>query len=821
MQSNSIGKNISDRLKSIITKVENSKHADQEVLMELKRLYHECEGLNNRDEYGYDEHLLRLSAAFEQSANSIMITDVKGVIEYVNPRFYEVTGYSQEEIIGKTPRVIKHENSIIDYAELWKTISSGKTWTGEFLNRSKSGELFWELATISPIRNAQGKVINYLAIKEDITLRKKTEKQLQDAKEFYLNMLVDFPVMVWQCDINGIFRFFNNTFLHFVGEPVSRDVIVDYDTLIHLQDKEKFKNSLEQSLSDKSPFVLEYRIKDRFGNYRWVLNQAKPFYNHDGKYRGLLATCIDIHERILAELRLLDSEEKYRRMFEKSSLGIFRLDKKFRFVSGNKAFAEILGYDDLPTFLMEIKKEPAKVFPDFNAEKDIIKQIVRSKETRFLLEKELINRYGEKIFVVIHLRKITETKDDSYYIEGFIENITQRKSSEKQLRQARDDAEKARMAQSEFLSLMSHEIRTPLNTVVSLTDLMLDDKLSDDQKENLSTVKFSAHHLLQLIDDILDFNKIEAGNLVFEKTESDIRSLVNGLVKTLKMKAEDKNLKLLVQIDDELPEIMRADTLRLRQILLNMLSNAIKFTNEGYVSLKIESRAGRKKDEKNIYFKVKDSGIGIHADRLNAIFEKFTQAETSTSRKYGGSGLGLTICKRLVELQGGEIFAKSKPGEGSVFSFYLPMEIGEKKFPSPESPKEKSTHKNLKGLKILLVEDDKMNQFVGKKVIEKKWHADLTIAETGEEALEYIHKTAYDLILMDLLLPGISGYEVTRKIRQGDAGNTNSPSVPVIAFTADAFAETRQKAYEAGVDDFVSKPFDYFKLFAKISRYKK
>ena len=821
MQSNSIGKNISDRLKSIITKVENSKHADQEVLMELKRLYHECEGLNNRDENGYDEHLLRLSAAFEQSANSIMITDVKGVIEYVNPRFYEVTGYSQEEIIGKTPRVIKHENSIIDYAELWKTISSGKTWTGEFLNRSKSGELFWELATISPIRNAQGKVINYLAIKEDITLRKKTEKQLQDAKEFYLNMLVDFPVMVWQCDINGIFRFFNNTFLHFVGEPVSRDVIVDYDTLIHLQDKEKFKNSLEQSLSDKSPFVLEYRIKDRFGNYRWVLNQAKPFYNHDGKYRGLLATCIDIHERILAELRLLDSEEKYRRMFEKSSLGIFRLDKKFRFVSGNKAFAEILGYDDLPTFLMEIKKEPAKVFPDFNAEKDIIKQIVRSKETRFLLEKELINRYGEKIFVVIHLRKITETKDDSYYIEGFIENITQRKSSEKQLRQARDDAEKARMAQSEFLSLMSHEIRTPLNTVVSLTDLMLDDKLSDDQKENLSTVKFSAHHLLQLIDDILDFNKIEAGNLVFEKTESDIRSLVNGLVKTLKMKAEDKNLKLLVQIDDELPEIMRADALRLRQILLNMLSNAIKFTNEGYVSLKIESRAGRKKDEKNIYFKVKDSGIGIHADRLNAIFEKFTQAETSTSRKYGGSGLGLTICKRLVELQGGEIFAKSKPGEGSVFSFYLPMEIGEKKFPSPESPKEKSTHKNLKGLKILLVEDDKMNQFVGKKVIEKKWHADLTIAETGEEALEYIHKTAYDLILMDLLLPGISGYEVTRKIRQGDAGNTNSPSVPVIAFTADAFAETRQKAYEAGVDDFVSKPFDYFKLFAKISRYKK
>ncbi len=821
MHSNSMGKNIPDRLKSIICKLENSKDVDQDVLLELKRLYDENEKLNEQNENVYDEHLLRLSAAFEQSANSIMITDVNGIIEYVNPRFYQVTGYSQDEIIGQTPRVIKYENSVIDYAELWKTISSGKTWTGEFLNRSKSGELFWELATISPIRNTQGKIINYLAIKEDITLRKKTEKQLQEAKEFYLNMLVDFPVMVWQCDINGTFRFFNNTFLRFVGEPVSRDVIVDYEALVHPQDKGKFQDVLSKSLSDKSPFVLEYRIRDRFGNYRWVLNHAKAFYDHDGNYGGLLATCIDIHERLVAESRLLDSEEKYRRMFEESSLGIFRLDKKFRFISGNKAFAEILGYDDLATFLMEIKKEPAKFFPDFNIEKGFIKQIVRSKEARFLLEKELINQYGEKIFAVIHLRKITESKNDSFYIEGFIEDITQRKSVEKQLRVARDDAEKARMAQSEFLSLMSHEIRTPLNTVVSLTDLMLDDKLSDDQKENLSTVKFSAHHLLQLIDDILDFNKIEAGNLMFEKTEFDIRSLVSSLVKTLKIKADDKNLKLLVHIDESLPEIMKSDTLRLRQILLNMLSNAIKFTNEGYVSLKIDSRPGRKKDEKNIHFKIKDTGIGIQADRLNAIFEKFTQAETSTSRKYGGSGLGLTICKRLVELQGGEIFAKSKPGEGSVFSFYLPMETGEKKFPSPAVPKDRPTHKNLKGIKILLVEDDKMNQFVGKKVIEKKWQADLTIAETGEEALEYIFKTTYDLILMDLLLPGISGYEVTRRIRQGEAGNINSTSVPVIAFTADAFAETRQKAYEAGVDDFVSKPFDYFKLFDKIMQYKK
>jgi PAS domain S-box-containing protein len=820
MNSNSKDNNFTGRLRSLIHKLENSKDVDKDVLLELKRISNENPRADDQDENGNGDHLLRLSAAFEQSANSIMITDTNGVIEYVNPRFCQVTGYTSEEAIGNTARIIKHENSKINYKELWDTITNGKTWTGEFLNRTKTGELFWELATISPIRNSKGEIINYLAIKENITIRKETEKQLEDAKEFYLTMLADFPVMVWHCDAMGVFQFFNKTFLNFIGEPLAGTGEINYDTLIYPDDRKKFFDALNLGLSRKSSFITEYRIKDKYGNFRWVLNHARDFYDHEGNYIGILGTCTDIHDRILAETRLMESENKYRRMFEEAAMGIFRLDRKFRFIEGNKALALVLGYDDHTEFIMDASSNPQQFFPDVKRQKRIIREIIRSKDNHFVVEKQLINKQKERIFVVIHLSKIDNHENEGFYLEGFIENITQRKEAEKQIKKARDDPERARMAQSEFLSLMSHEIRTPLNTVFSLTDLMLDDDLDTDQHENLSTIKISARHLLGLIDDILDFNKIDAGNLIFEKTDFDIRSLVGDLLKTLEVKAKEKNIRLLKQIDDDVPQVLQTDTLRLRQILFNMLSNAIKFTEKGFVSIKVKRRPGSNTFGNRIHFEIEDTGIGIAPDRLDAIFEKFTQAETSIAQKYGGSGLGLTICKRLVELQNGEISAKSKPGQGSVFSFWVPMETGKKKFPAPQAVQGKPSHKTLQGLKILLVEDDKMNQFVGRKVLENKWKANLTIVSTGEEALEVIRKERFDLILMDLLLPGISGFDVTNKIRQNDGGDIKDPMIPVIAFTADAFAETRAKAYEAGVDDFVSKPFDYFKLFEKISRYK-
>ncbi len=891
-----------------------------------------------------EENLLRLSTAFEQSANSIMITDTLGNIQYGNPKFFETTGYTPEEIIGENPRIIKHENSDIDYKSMWETISSGNIWKGEFLNKNKQGNLFWEIATITPVKNFEGKIINYLAIKEDITQRKIAEKNLQRAKDFYLRLLEDFPVMVWQSDRNGNFNFFNKTFQAFTGIAIKPEQTQRFYDLILPRDREIFADAFAKSLKNQTPFVVEYRLKDRYDSYRWVLNHGRPFTDMDGNYGGFIATCTDIHDRKLVEERLIESEDRYRRMFEDSSLGIFKLDRSFQFISANMAFAQMFGYNNTVDFLIDINNSPDFFFPAFNSERHFIKNLVKSSENRFIVEKELFKRDKSKIYTVIHLRKVHErTRDKQFYMEGFIEDVTTRKLSEiklqvseqkfkslfeksydaiiildgdfivecnkkaseifnrtsnslikkkfsslspeinplgesneeilhhrilqalkgepqnfewihlrgsktfdaeislirimmnnkymvqaivrdisekklaeKQLKQARDDAEKARMAQSEFLSLMSHEIRTPLNAVVSLTDLMLHEDQAPEQKENLNSVKISAAHLLRLIDDILDYNKIESGNIQFDLESFNIRDLVRQLQQAMEIKAREKGIKLLTLVADNVPAILIGDTLRLKQVLFNLVSNAIKFTSHGQVSLRVEKRNQKTND---VYFEIEDTGIGISEARLDAIFDKFTQEESSTSRKYGGSGLGLTICKKLVELQNGKIYATSQKYKGSVFTFYLPFEEGIKLSGTFTERKTGKLSYTLDGLRILLVEDDKMNQFVATKVLEKKWKSDLHIVSSGDDALKSLSEKYFDLVLMDILLPGMDGYELTRLIRSNFNNKIINPSIPIIALTADAFVETRQKSIEAGMNDFVSKPFDYDNLFEKLFSY--
>jgi PAS domain S-box-containing protein len=893
-----------------------------------------------------EEKILRLSAAVEQSANSIVITDLEGNIEYANPRFYQVTGYTPEEVIGNNPRIVKYENSAIDYKELWDTISSGNTWRGEFINKTKSGESFWEIATITPVKNDKGEIINYLAIKENITYRKKIEEQLVKARDFYLNLLEDFPVMVWRSDPKGNFNFFNKTWLQFTGKTLEQEYTRWVFKDIHPDERNIFQDSFRESLKNKTPFVIEYRLLDQFGNYRWVLTHGRPFSDLEGMYGGFIGISVDIHDRYVAEQRLMESEDNFRRMFEDSSLGIFRLDKTFSFISANKAFAEMFGYDNPVDLLIDINNKPKKFFKDFSKENEFRRNFVRSEEDQFTMEREFFRRDGSTIYTLIRLRKVNRrSRDKEFYVEGFIEDITSRKIAEKnliaseekfrtlfeksydailildkdqiidcnqkatgifelpcdkltgssiadlsseyqpngskskelalkfirqaaegkpqsfewlhirgnkifdadislspivvndkpmvqaiirdisekklaekQLRQAKDEAEKARTTQSEFLSLMSHEIRTPLNAVVALTDLMLQEKLAAEHKESLDSVKVSAKHLLGLIDDILDYNKIESGNIQFEESEFEIRSLVNDLYKTLLPKAKEKAIDFKVSVSDDMPQMLIGDTLRLKQVLYNLLSNAIKFTEVGSVKLQIGRKNEFKGDER-IMFTVEDTGIGIKDDKLDAIFEKFTQAEVSTSRKYGGSGLGLTISKKLVELLGGEITAESTVGKGSKFSFYLPLKEGGDSKGVAESSEKPNVAKDLEGMTILLAEDDKMNQFVAVKLIERKWKANLTVVSDGEQALQELEKKSFDLVLMDLLMPGMDGYQTTRHIRENPDNKIKNPKVPIIALTADAFTETRNKAFDAGVDDFISKPFDYNNLLEKISRY--
>ncbi|MES2689906.1 MAG: response regulator, partial [Bacteroidota bacterium] len=381
---------------------------------------------------------------------------------------------------------------------------------------------------------------------------------------------------------------------------------------------------------------------------------------------------------------------------------------------------------------------------------------------------------------------------------------------------ARNEALKAAQVKSDFLSNMSHEIRTPMNAIIGITDLLLDRITDDTQRDYLNSIKYSADNLLVIINDILDFSKIEAGKIVIENIPFGLHENLEEISKAFRYQAEEKDLELIVNIGENVPKMIMGDPYRLNQILFNLVGNAIKFTSEGTVTIEVKVKQ-QVNDRYLLFFGVSDTGIGISDDKINTIFESFTQAYTDTSRKFGGTGLGLAITKNLVELQNGYLGLKSTLKRGSTFYFEIAYTEAKNLQPKATGNNTNRFINSLKGYKVLLVEDNTMNQLVAQQIL-LKWNAEVSIAETGVEALKYLTSEKFDVVLMDLQMPEMSGYEATRQIR-GDNKLVLNPAVPIIALTADAFEETRVKVLKAGMNDFVTKPFKQEELYNKIIKY--
>lgn len=379
------------------------------------------------------------------------------------------------------------------------------------------------------------------------------------------------------------------------------------------------------------------------------------------------------------------------------------------------------------------------------------------------------------------------------------------------LKKAKEEAEKASRSKSEFLSMMSHEIRTPMNAVIGLTNYLIDEK--SNHMEVLKTLKFSAKNLLVIINDILDFSKIEAKKIEFEIRSVNIAELLSSLHHVFQPEVKSNNLELIFDIDEDLPDFIECDPTRMSQVLTNLISNAVKFTNEGTITVKL-GLISENKQEVVIKFEVKDTGIGIEKEKLSEIFGSFTQASSSTTRKFGGTGLGLTITKQLLELQGADLFVESYPGEGSVFYFVQLFKIG-KQEEEQKLDGVSETQKLEIGIdtKILVVEDNEVNIMVVNKFL-KRWGITSIVAKNGKEAIEkYKSEGAIDLILMDLQMPIMDGYEAAFKLREMGV------ETPIIALTASALLEDRHKIERAGMNDYVTKPFDPDTLLKKIIKY--
>ena len=409
----------------------------------------------------------------------------------------------------------------------------------------------------------------------------------------------------------------------------------------------------------------------------------------------------------------------------------------------------------------------------------------------------VLGRIGAFLFVVIILLFLNR-------------DITRHKKTQQKLTVAIKEAQQAKQLQEQFLANMSHEIRTPMNGIKGMTDLLLQTPLSDKQQEMAGMIKRSVNNLLVIINDILDFSKIKAGKLRIEKIDLSIKEVVNNVTSLLVHQITMKGLRLYIQISPDVPDRLTGDPYRLSQILTNLLGNAIKFTNEGHIQIEIgvqESSA----DQVIVSFTVTDTGIGIAAESLPYIFDSFSQAGQDISRRYGGTGLGLTITKQLLRLQGGNISVKSTPGKGSVFHFYLPFGYSNNQASQLLLNVAIDNSRLLAGKRFLVAEDNEINQKLIDYVL-KNAGANVTLASNGSEAIDFVQKNeVFDLIIMDLQMPEMDGYAATRFIR-----NNLHLQTPIIAMTATAMKDEQWQCLESGMNDYMTKPFEFDELYRRI-----
>jgi signal transduction histidine kinase/ligand-binding sensor domain-containing protein/CheY-like chemotaxis protein len=456
-------------------------------------------------------------------------------------------------------------------------------------------------------------------------------------------------------------------------------------------------------------------------------------------------------------------------------------------------------------FMVKVSNNNGVWTDDYVSVKIIIKPPIW-KQTWFYVVAGLLILFVIRLLIFLRERKL---KNDKELLEKQVFQRTH------ELTAAKDQAEKSAKAKENFLSTMSHEIRTPMNAIIGMTHLLIDENTNTEQDENLKTLKFSADNLLVIINDILDFSKIDAGKVEFEDVDFSLKELLHGIEHSLALQAAEKNLTFEFKLDDKIPDIVIGDPVRINQILTNLITNAIKFTKIGGIYTAVTFKE-QKDDKVSLTFSVRDTGIGIRKEKQSIIFESFEQASNDTTRKYGGTGLGLTITKRLLELRNSQIFLESEPGVGS--HFYFDFEFGISKSTKSRKIAESAQNKeeSFKNLKILLVEDNAINQLIASKFL-YKWGAEINFAENGVIGVDKVKNKRFDIVLMDLQMPEMDGFEATRAIRslEGDYYK----NLPILALTAAAMQEVRQQVERAGMNDYIAKPFNPNDLYNKIAKY--
>jgi PAS domain S-box-containing protein len=558
----------------------------------------------------------------------------------------------------------------------------------------------------------------------------------------------------------------------------------------------------------------ELPVISKSGKEIWLGQNATFEYKNDGS-ATVRVIARDITRLRSAEQQIKESEFHYRTVVNNIAEVVFQTDAEGKWNFLNPAWARITGFSTEESLG---KPYAGYLHPDDRDKSaELFNPLVRHEREFVRQEIRFLTRDGSFKWVELFAQLTLDGERRVLGTSGTIMDISERKAVEETLIRAKEQAEEAAAAKQSFLSMMSHEIRTPMNAVIGMTHLLLQETPRADQLENLNILKFSADNLLVLINDILDYSKIEAGKITFEEVDFDLRRLIGSVEQSMLYKAQEKNIMLDVTVDEHVPGMVVGDPVRLGQILNNLVSNAIKFTERGIV--RIDAKVVDLTDEAAaITFAVSDTGIGIPEDKLEFIFEHFTQAGSDTTRKFGGTGLGLAITKRLLEMQNSQIYVESVQDLGSRFFFTVTFRRGASGNVHHLPLFENVTDDDMSHLRILLVEDNEANTIVATKFL-NQWGIQPDYATNGEMAVEMVQQQQYDLLLMDLQMPVMDGYTATRYIRTLD--DTYFQHLPIIALTASAMSDVKQKLLEIGMNDYVTKPFNPSELHNKITYYTK